>query len=149
MLVEQVRYLASLAPGAPGAAEAMAQAERFKAPVDDPGLTADREMPPIAGGATGAYFSYHPAELAASRSVPMFIVRDQRDDRVVPADFEGWRRALAGSSRVTWKEYPGLNHVFVAGQGPPSPDETTGPGTSPPTSSRISPAGSIRYRPKG
>lgn len=41
-----------------------------------------------------------------------------RDFQVTVEDFDGWREALAGSRKTTFKLSPGLNHLFEAGTGP-------------------------------
>lgn len=118
-------YLASLKPNDAAANAAVDEARRFKAAVDDPSLTAGRPMPPLAGGVTGAYFldlrAYRPADVAASLSCPIFVAAGERDYQVGPEDFEGWRGALRARPRATFVQYPGLNHLFVAGTGPSTP----------------------------
>jgi dienelactone hydrolase len=131
LLVDQVRYLASLAPQ-PQSSATLAEALELKAAVEDPQLTADRPLPALAGGATGAYFidlrGYHPEAVAARLSVPMLIVRGERDYQVGQADFEAWKGAVCGEPRVQCKQYPGLNHAFVEGTGPSTPAEYLRPG---------------------
>jgi len=133
VVVEQTRYIASLAPGAPRLHEMVEEAERFKAAVEDPSLTPDRVMPKLAGGVTGAYFldlrDYHPEKVAAALSCPMLVIRGQRDYQVAQADFDGWTAALGGmSSRVTLRQYPSLNHLFVEGTRASTPAEYQQPG---------------------
>jgi dienelactone hydrolase len=128
LVVEQVRYLATLAPGAPAAQARIEEAARFKAAVEDPTLTSDRTIPTLAGGsARGAYFldlrGYHPEILAATLACPILIVRGERDYQVGQADFDGWSKALGKQPLVTLKQYPALNHLFVAGTGPSTPAE--------------------------
>jgi dienelactone hydrolase len=129
--LDQVRYLASLSSDAPDLSRET-EALRFKAAVEDPGLTPDSRLPELAGGVTGAYFldlrSYHPAEVAAKLACPIFIARGERDYHVTQADFDGWRHELSTSPNVTWKQYPPLNHMFVAGSGPATPTEYERPG---------------------
>jgi uncharacterized protein len=125
LLVEQLRHLA--AP-----AETIDEALRLRAIVDDPQLAADRPMPALAGGVTGAYFldlrGYHPEIVATHLTCPMLILRGERDYQVSQADFEGWKKALCGESRAQCKQYPGLNHAFVEGTGPSMPSEYNRPG---------------------
>ena len=133
LVVEQVRYLAALAPGAPAMQTRIDQAIRFKAAVDEPALRPDATITTPGGGtATGAYFldlrGYHPERIAAGLACPMLVVRGERDYQVAQADFDGWKGALGAQSRVTLKQYPGLNHLFVAGTGPATPAEYEHPG---------------------
>ncbi len=132
LLVEQVRYLASLGPNARRSSPTLAEALKLKAAVEDPQLAADRPLPALAGGATGAYFidlrGYRPEAVAAHLSVPMLIVRGERDYQVGQADFEAWKGAVCGEPRAWCKQYPGLNHAFVEGTGPSTPTEYLRPG---------------------
>lgn len=132
LALEQARYLATLAPGAPRFQAAIEEVERLKAAVEDPSLTADRAMPKLAGGVTGAYFldlrDYHPATLAASLACPMLVLQGQRDYQVAQADFDGWKAALGSMPRATLRQYPALNHLFVAGSHPSTPAEYQQPG---------------------
>jgi dienelactone hydrolase len=103
------------------------EALKFKAAVEDPQLAADRPLPALAGGVTGAYFidlrGYRPEAVAAHLSVPMLIMRGERDYQVGQADFEAWKGAVCGEPRVQCKQYPGLNHAFIEGTGPSTPTE--------------------------
>jgi dienelactone hydrolase len=127
VLIDQLRYLVSMAPDKPALNAALEEARHLKAVVEDPTLRPDRPMPRLAGGVTGAYFldlrSYRPDAVAASLTCPMLIVRGDRDYQVTSADFETWKGALGGQSNVSFKQYQGLNHVFVAGSGPSTPAE--------------------------
>jgi dienelactone hydrolase len=132
LVVEQTRYLASLAPGAPRLVEAADEGAKLKAAVEDPSLTPDRTMPKLAGGMTGAYFldlrDYRPATVAAALPCPVLVLRGERDYQVSQADFDGWSAALGASPRATLRQYPSLNHLFVAGTGPSTPAEYQRPG---------------------
>jgi dienelactone hydrolase len=130
LVVDQVRYLASLTPNAMPAG--LEQARQFKAAVEDPALTPDRVMPNLAGGVTGAYYlalrGYHPELVAAGLGRPMLIAWGQRDYQVGEADFRGWKHALSALSQVTFREYPSLDHLFVSGTGPSTPAQYDRPG---------------------
>ncbi len=67
--------------------------------------------------------AYKPAQVAAALSVPMLILQGERDYQVTLADLQGWRDALAGKGHVTFKTYPTLNHLFLAGEGKSTPAE--------------------------
>jgi dienelactone hydrolase len=133
LLVEQLRYLASQAPGATHLQGALKDAIRFKSEIEDPALTPGRAMMPVLGGGmTGAYFldlrGYHPEKVAADLACPLFIVRGERDFQVGEADFDGWKNALGALPRVTLRQYSGCNHLFVVGTGPSTPAEYEKPG---------------------
>jgi hypothetical protein len=133
LVVEQARSLASLEPNAPGRQAFVADAEKFKASVEDPALTPDAtvRIPPGAP-VTGAYYldlrGYRPAEVAAGLSCPMFVASGGRDAQVGETDFAGWKRFLGTAARVTLRHYPALNHQLVAGSGPSTPADYAKPG---------------------
>ena len=43
-------------------------------------------------------------------------------------NFAAWKKALAGRPGVTFKTYPKLNHLFMAGEGKSLPAEYETPG---------------------
>jgi dienelactone hydrolase len=52
--------------------------------------------------------------LARSLSVPMLVMQGNSDFQVSPRlDFAGWRRELSGHPGVTFRDYPGLSHLFM------------------------------------
>src|SRR5208282_4192029 len=126
LVVEQVRHITSL----PGVDPAQAQkqvegAEKIAADIDRPDLKPGDIVDVFGAKIPGSYWldlrGYHPAELAAKLTVPMLILQGERDYQVRMADFEGWKKALAGRSDVTFKSYPALYHLFIAGTGPSTP----------------------------
>ena len=60
---------------------------------------------------------YNPAALAKTMNIPMLILQGERDFQVNMKDFAGWKTGLAARAIVTFRSYPGLNHLFVAGAG--------------------------------
>ena len=132
-MLEQLTYFASLDPANAAVLTMLEATGRFKTAVEDPSLSPDQTVElPTGGSVTGAYFldvrGYDPAALAASLPVPMLILQGERDYQVTLTDYQGWRSALASRSDVVFKQYPSLNHLFVAGEGTPSPAEYQLPG---------------------
>ena len=79
-------------------------------------------------GANAAYWldlrSYKPGEVASSLSNPILVLQGERDYQVLAAkDFAAWKTALAGKANATFKLYPTLNHLFISGEGPSTPQE--------------------------
>ncbi|HET8942313.1 MAG TPA: alpha/beta fold hydrolase [Rudaea sp.] len=65
---------------------------------------------------------YHAIAVAEKLQQPMLILQGERDYQVTPEhDFAQWQKALSNSHRVTFKEFPGLSHVFMPASDPPSP----------------------------
>jgi dienelactone hydrolase len=59
---------------------------------------------------------------------PMLVLRGDRDFQVAEEDLDAWRRGLAGMPNVTVASVPGVNHLFIRGDGKPSPAEYDVPG---------------------
>ncbi|QDT26034.1 Alpha/beta hydrolase family protein [Gimesia panareensis] len=71
---------------------------------------------------------YQPAEAARTLSQPLLILQGERDYQVTMADFELWKAALSERKDVKLISYPGLNHLFIAGEGKSQPGEYLVPG---------------------
>ncbi|MBL8261232.1 MAG: alpha/beta fold hydrolase [Xanthomonadaceae bacterium] len=61
-----------------------------------------------------------PVAEAATIRQPMLLLQGGHDLQVVSADWLRWRRAFAGTPRVTFVHYDTLNHLGIAQHGPPS-----------------------------
>jgi hypothetical protein len=130
MMVEQIAYLASL-NGPPDEA-AKQQMEQIKSDA----ARALAARPGDAGapilGVPPAYWAdlnaYDPAATAAKLSLPLLILQGGRDYQVTAEDLQRFRAALAGHANVTIREFPRLNHLFIAGEGKSRPDEYQVPG---------------------
>src|ERR1043165_2165538 len=71
---------------------------------------------------------YNPPESAKELKQPLLILQGERDYQVTMEDFKRWNTALATKNNVTFKSYPSLNHLFVAGIGRSTPAEYDQPG---------------------
>jgi dienelactone hydrolase len=127
-LVAQLAYLATLDPSDAKLASALEQAKRFKASVESPSLKPDDAVavPFASSTIPGSYFldvrDYHPEKIAAALGIPILVLQGERDYQVTVADdFGAWKAALAHKKNATLRAYPGLNHAFATGDGPPSP----------------------------
>lgn len=133
-LVAQLSYLATLDPNDAKLADAVEQAKHFKAAVENPALKPDDPVQvPFTSPIPGSYFldvrDYHPEKVAASLRIPMLVLQGERDYQVTVADdFAAWKAALGHKKNATLRTYPGLNHAFATGDGPPSPADYAKPG---------------------
>lgn len=71
---------------------------------------------------------YDPVVSALTLKLPMLVLHGGRDYQVTAAEFARWQQApwsqgSDASPRVTLKDYPRLNHLFMAGDGPSTPAE--------------------------
>lgn len=67
---------------------------------------------------------YDPVATAERLNMPMLILQGGRDYQVtVEDDFARWQQAFAEREDVELKQYPDLNHIFMAGEGMATPEE--------------------------
>jgi hypothetical protein len=131
-VVEQARYLAQ-ADGATSAEEQaqIDQLEQLMARVAALG-PADASNPERIFGAPASYWldlrGYDPPVASAQVKQPMLVLQGERDYQVTMEEFARWKSALAGRTDVSFRSYPTLNHLFVAGTGKSVPAEYNTPG---------------------
>jgi dienelactone hydrolase len=86
----------------------------------------------VISGAPASYWldlrGYDPASEATRVKTPMLILQGERDFQVTMEDFARWKAALGSRRDVTFRSYPSLNHLFIAGTGPSLPAEYQVPG---------------------
>jgi uncharacterized protein len=129
LILEQVTYIASQDGTVSDAEKQQLEGLRqevAKVKALEPGATGS------VLGAPASYWldlkGYHPAEAAKSIGRPMLILQGERDYQVTPDNLEAWKKALTGRANVTFKSYPGLNHLFIQGEGKSGPEEYRQPG---------------------
>ncbi|MGE5327450.1 MAG: alpha/beta fold hydrolase [Deltaproteobacteria bacterium] len=137
VLVDQVKYIASLHGTPTGADQKQIQAaEEAARQIESPALMPDAVVNVLGTPIRGSYFldlrSYSPAATAARLKIPILVLQGERDYQVTLRDFEGWKEALAGNKRATFTVYPGLTHLFMPsaapGSGPATPADYERPG---------------------
>jgi dienelactone hydrolase len=132
LMVEQTRYLLSLN----GNPSAEAQVKLDKLIVEAAkvkSLTeADASSPALLLHAPAAYWldlrEHDPLAIVKGLKQPLLILQGGRDYQVTEVDFNRWNEALGAQPNVTFKRYPKLNHLFMAGEGKSTPDEYEEPG---------------------
>lgn len=74
---------------------------------------------------------YDPVAVATELPQPLLVLRGERDYQVTAEEFARWQLAYrepADRTMVaTFKQYPALNHLFMAGEGPSLPAEYATP----------------------
>jgi dienelactone hydrolase len=127
-VVDELHYLARLDPKNVDP-KLVAEAEEAARQVESPALSAKTMVKILGTSIPGSYFldlrGYHPGEVAAQSGLPILILQGGRDYQVTDEDLAGWKAALAGRPRVTFKVYPGLFHLFM-------PSKSTGNGRGTP-----------------
>jgi len=127
LIVEQTRYILSI-NGELSASDRQKVRDLETKVAEIKKLTsADTNTSAILLGAPPAYWldlrAHDPVAEAKSLKQPLLILQGGRDYQVTPAQFEDWKKGLEGSANVTFKLYPELNHLFIAGKGKSSPSE--------------------------
>ena len=126
LIIEQMVYLANL-NGKPDATvtEQLTKIKEQVARVKDPKLGPETPAGDLPLGVPAAYWlslrGYDPAQVAAGLKTHILVLSGDRDYQVPIADYDLWKKAVAGKSTATLKRYPGLNHLFMTGTGTPSP----------------------------
>jgi dienelactone hydrolase len=127
IIVDQMTYLTQLAGTAtPEQQAAIDQIKQQAAKVKDANLTPDVSRAELLGFPATFWLDlrgYQPDKTAATLPIPLFILRGERDYQVAQTDFEGWQATLGNKAGVFLKQYPGLNHLFMSGSGPSTPQE--------------------------
>ena len=99
------------------------KAEVAKVKALEPGKT----NPPVVMGLPSTYLldlkGYDPAAQAKKLPLPMLFLQGERDFQVTMTDFGLWKSALSGRKDATFRSYPKLNHLFMAGEQKSSPLE--------------------------
>jgi uncharacterized protein len=133
LVLEQVRYMAS-ADAAPSEEnqKLIAAAEDAVKKIESPALKPRDAIPFLGSKTYGEYWldlrNYDPIRSALQLKIPILILQGGRDYQVTPADFEDWKAAFEGHANATLKSYPDLNHLFISGSGPSTPQEYEKPG---------------------
>jgi dienelactone hydrolase len=130
--IEQGRYLLSLKEK-PTAEERAWVADLESTMNKVKNLTAaDASSSTLLQGVPPAYYldlrQHDPPSVAKGTKQPLLILQGGRDYQTGQADFERYREIFRDQSRVTFKLYPKLNHLFIAGEGKSTPDEYLVPG---------------------
>ncbi len=133
LVLTQVRYLFELNGSLSADEQAqLAELEAQVARVKDPNLSPDTPAEELPLGIPAGYWldlrGYDPLAVAAELEMPLLILQGGRDYQVTTVDFEAWGAALAGRPKVSLQLYPALNHLFMEGEGPGTPDEYQRPG---------------------
>lgn len=93
--------------------------------IDDRKLKGEETVVSL-GGYAGYWYDLlerDPISEASKLSCPLFILQGGRDYQVTLEDFQGWQQGLASQTQVTFRLYPQLNHLFIAGEGKSTPEE--------------------------
>jgi pimeloyl-ACP methyl ester carboxylesterase len=134
-ILRQTRYLATL-PGTIGsqAKAELPQVRREVAEIDNPAkLEKDSPATVLLGGAGPTYYlsELRYNEVATARSIPqplLFLQGDRDYQATVANDLDVWLKGVRGRKGVTVVRFPRADHLFLDGNGAPTPLEYNKPG---------------------
>lgn len=69
-----------------------------------------------------ALLNYKPQAEIKKVTIPLLVLNGERDYQVTMKEFSLWKKALK-NTKAQFISYPKLNHLFIAGEGKPNPDE--------------------------
>ena len=133
-LLRETRYLATLpAPLGPQYATQVPHVASIAAQMDSPALATESPSTRLFGGVGPAYYldlqRYDPVATARAIPQPLLILQGDRDYEVtVTDDLDVWTKGLAGRRGVTVVQFGQADHLFIDGQGPPTPEDYDTPG---------------------
>lgn len=86
-------------------------------------LSAEQAKATTVFGIPAYYFKemdqFNISEYAAKTTKPVLVLQGEDDFQVKPeTDYAAWKKVFDGKSNATFKLYPGLNHFFIAYEGP-------------------------------
>ena len=125
--LQQIEYLAALSDGIDADERVAIEAERVKA---DALATLAADTPPERNlmGLPASYWidlrGYDPVAVAATIPQPILILQGERDYQVtLVGDYARWHDAFIDDARFEFRTYGALNHLMIAGEGVPGPQE--------------------------
>ncbi len=130
ILPEQNRYL--LAQQGPPSAEKQAFLDKLDAQIANVRGNAPDDSTDTPLGLPARYWrsleAIDPVAEAKASALPLLLLQGGRDFQVIDTDWQRWHAGLAGDRRATFKHYPALNHLGIAGEGVGSLSEYQRPG---------------------
>lgn len=127
VIVEQMTYLAGLDETLDTKEQAQLSMLTQQAATIDALQPSSTKSPAELMGVPASYWlhlkGYDAPRLAATLPQRILVLHGERDYQVTKADLTNWQNALAKKSTVTFKTFPNLNHLFMAGSGMGNPTE--------------------------
>ncbi len=130
ILPEQNRYLLN-ADGIINAQEQqfLDELDRKIVDVRSDADVADKDTPlGLPAGYWRAFEKIDPLAGAHALKLPLLLLQGGRDFQVVDTDWQLWKKSFSADPRATFKHYPALNHLGIAGEGPGTLAEYSTPG---------------------
>src|SRR5262249_35220255 len=131
-ILDQLQYIASLStPVSPEMQKAIDDAKALIQKVQ--ALTPQSDPDEMISFAPASYWldlrGYDAIKAASQLKMPLFVAQGERDYQITMDDFNAAKQGLANNKDVTFKSYPKLNHLFIAGEGKITSQEYSLPGS--------------------
>ncbi|MDX5348804.1 MAG: alpha/beta fold hydrolase [Hymenobacteraceae bacterium] len=133
LVLEQMQYLLALQNNA-SEAQLLPIKQQVNT-VKSSALTAETPSGQLPLGLPATYWldlrPYKQTEVARKLKQRVLVLQGKRDYQVTTTDFKLWQEALKPKKNVEFKSYSKLNHLFLEGEGPGTPEEYNTPGHIP------------------
>lgn len=128
MMIEQIEYLSSLdgkkSPEEEKQLEPIRAAQKRIRELEKGAAPKPGE---VVLGAAATYWvefaKYDPVATAKKLTMPIFVAQGGRDYQVTDVDYKAWQTGLRGKKNAVFHRYEKANHLFILGEGKPSPEE--------------------------
>lgn len=128
-VIQQIDYVASVA-ATPAESAAVLQARPMVVAMSEAAALiteADSASLTMYLGAPASYWldlrAHEGVDNLAARPEPALILQGERDYQIPPRELDAFLARLGDRRSTTVIRYPALNHLFLAGEGPPKPTE--------------------------
>jgi dienelactone hydrolase len=133
VMIEQTEYIAGLDGEVSAAEKKQIEAVRIEArKVEELKKSGRAESDAPILGAPPAYWldilAYDAPAAAKKLTLPLLVLQGERDYQVTMKDFSNWKKALGKNKNARLVSFPGLNHLFITGEGKSGPSEYQLPG---------------------
>lgn len=127
VIIDQYVYLNNLNPTKEGEDEIIKVKKEVSLLISNKiNITASSDELPL--GLSAKYWQslldYKPLVEVKKVTIPLLILNGERDYQVTMREFNLWKKTLV-NTKTQFISYPKLNHLFIAGEGKPSPEEYT------------------------
>lgn len=125
VVIDQYVYLNSLHPSKEGEQEVENVSKKVKflhSKAFDLKATNDQLPLEISAHYWQALLNYKPQIEVKKVTIPLLVLNGERDYQVTMKEFALWKKALK-NTKAQFISYPKLNHLFIAGEGKPNPEE--------------------------
>lgn len=119
VMVEQIDYILTLPETTEDTRQALSAMRKQALLIPGTAETPGSMAAPF--GVPASYWrdlaQYDPGQMLQAMTMPVLILQGQADYQVTTEDFRLWQNAARGLPRVTFKQYPHLNHCFIWTEG--------------------------------